>query len=265
MQNRPMTLTRKQRMGKFYIATVVGLLVVCLLILKYIIHTLNLDFITLNPLIGTVVSSVTFVIGFLLSGVFMDYKEVDKIPAEIRGALESILGEAEAFARKDSSFNTMELTSIMSTFIEEFEDGLSDTKNHSHMGCALAAIKKLDTVFDQMDERGIPPNYLTRIKQDQAHLRRLVLRVYHIQKTQFVPSITILVQILVLSMTTLLLFVEIDIYTGFIQFGLLSFLLLYTMRLIHVLEKPFRKGKDNTIDDVSIFLLREFNHEIKNS
>ena len=258
-------LTRKQRMGKFYIATVVALMVVCLLALKYIIHTFNLDFITLNPLVGTVIASATFVTGFLLSGVFADYKEVDKIPAEMRAALESILGEAEALPRKDSGFTTDKLKNIFNKFIEEFEEGLSDTKNHSHMGCALDAIGELDQVFDEMEARGVPPNYMTRIKQEQSNLRKLVLRVYHIQKTQFVPSITMLVQTVVFSVIALLVFVDTDFYTGLIELGLLSYLLLYTMRLIHVLEKPFRKGKDDTADDVSIFLLREFNQHIKNS
>ena len=61
----------------------------------------------------------------------------------------------------------------------------------------------------------------------------------------------------VLLIIILLAFVEADFYTGIIIFGMFSYLLIYIMRLIHILEKPFRKGKDDTCDDVSIFLLRE--------
>ncbi len=260
--NKHSKLTHKQRMGKLYVGTVVGLMVICLLAFKYIIHIFEWDFITLNPLVGTVVASATFITGFLLSGVFADYKEVDKIPSEIRSAMESIWAEAKALSRKDATFDLNPLRSILTKFVEEFEDGLSDTKNHSHMGCALDAIGELDQVFDDMEAREVPANYMTRIKSEQTNLRRLVLRVYHIQKTKFVPSVTVLVESAVFSVIGMILFVETDFYTGLIEVGLLSYLLLYTVHLIHILEKPFRKGKDDTADDVSIFLLREFSSEI---
>jgi hypothetical protein len=39
-------------------------------------------------------------------------------------------------------------------------------------------------------------------------------------------------------------------------------LFLYTVRLILVLEKPFRKGT-GSMDDVSIFLINEFEEELE--
>lgn len=255
--------TLKQKIGKTYIAITVGLTVVVLLVGKYFINKLGIEFLELNTLIGSVIASSTFITGFLLSGVFSDYKEVEKLPAEIRSCLESILSEGEALKRKDKDFDNTQMHTLAMRFVQEFEDGLSDTKNHSHMNCALDIINEFDPIFDDMERRGVPPNYMTRIKSEQSNLRKILLRVYHIQKTNFIPSVSVLVESIVLLVLFILLFVKIEFYTSIITLGLLSYLLLYTMRLIRVLEKPFRKGKDDTCDDVSIFLLRELAENLK--
>lgn len=252
----------KQKLGKFYIMITVGMTVIVLLIGKFFIHKFGLEFITLNSLISSVISSSIFITGFLLSGVFSDYKEVEKIPSEIRSSLESILGEAEALKRKDRDFDNKKIENIIKKFVVEFEEGLSDINDHSHMEHALEAVGELDFVFDDMEARGVPPNYMTRIKSEQSNLRKMLLRVYHIQKTRFVPSVSILVQSIVILVIFLLAFVIADLYAGIIVFGMLSYIFIYVMQLIHVLEKPFRKGKDDTMDDVSIFLLRELNHNL---
>jgi len=252
----------KQKMGKFYIITTVGIAVVLLTVGKYFIHESGLEFIVLNSILGSVISSSIFITGFLLSGVFSDYKEADKIPSEIRSSLESILGEGDALKRKDPSFDNNKIRTIIKKFVQEFEEGLSEVNNHSHLDHAMEAIKDLDLVFDDMEARGVPPNYMTRIKSEQSHLRKMLLRVYHIQKTNFVPSVSVLVQSIVIVVIVLLAFVVAEVSVGIILFAVLSYLLIYTMQLIHVLEKPFRKGRDDTSDDVSIFLLRELSNSL---
>lgn len=252
-----MEKTLKQKMGKMYIASTVGLVVLVLVIGKFFVHKLGLDFIVLNTLVGSVVAGSTFITGFLLAAVLADYKEVEKIPSEIRSSFESILSEGQALERKGTGFDSQRIKLVIKKFVQEFEDGLSEAKNHSHLDHAIEAIDDFDLIYDDMEALGVPPNYMTRIKTEQAHLRKLLLRVSYIQKTRFVPSVSVLVQSIVPLVIFILLFAEADLYTGMIELGLLSYLLLYTMNLIHVLEKPFRKGKDDTCDDVSIFLLRE--------
>lgn len=257
-----MQKTFKQRMGKTYIALTVGITVIVLMIGKFLVHKYGLEFIELNTLISSVIASSVFITGFLLAGVFSDYKEVEKIPAEIRSSLESIISEGNALKRKDASFDNKKIKIIVQKFIGEFEEGLSDVNNHSHMEHALQVLNEFNLVFDDMEARGVPPNYMTRIKSEQSSLRKIILRVYQIQKTNFVPSVFVLVESIVLFVILLIMFADTDLYTGIIEMGLLSYLLLYTMRLINVLEKPFRKGKDDTCDDVSIFLLRELSSDL---
>ena len=258
-----MEKTFKQKMGKVYIAFVVGLITLVLMVGKFFINKFGFDFIVLNTLISSVIAGSIFITGFLLAGVFSDYKEVEKIPAEIRSSLESILSEGSALKRKDSGFDVQKMEQTITKFIDEFEDGLSDTKDHVHMNCALEVISEFDLSFDDMESRGVPPNYMTRIKSEQSQLRKTLLRVYHIQKTNFIPSVSVLVESIVFLVILLLMFANMDFYEGIIILGILSYLLIYIMHLIHVLEKPFRKGKDDTCDDVSIFLLRELREDLR--
>ncbi len=255
----------KQKMGKFYIFLPVALITALLIFVRFWVLEYNLDFITLNSLASTVVASSIFIIGFLLSGVFTDYKESDKIPSEIRAILESIIYEGDSLFRKDASFseNNKKIKETVVRFINEFEAGLRHDKNHSHIEQTLIEIQNLDTIFDDMEERGVPPNYMTRIKTEQSNLRKILLRVYHIQKTKFIPSVVILVEAIVVAVVFLLIFVETDKYIGYLELGVISFILIYVRSLIIVLEKPFRKGLDDTSDDVSIFVLRELRHELE--
>lgn len=258
-----MDKTLKQKMGKIYIAVIIGLISVVLMVFKFYVNKSGFDFITLNALVSSVIGSSIFITGFLLAGVFSDYKESEKIPAEIRSSLESIISEGDTLKRKNPNFNNQKIKDITIKFIQEFEDGLSDVKDHSHMNCALEIISEFDASFDEMESLGVPPNYMTRIKSEQSQLRKVLLRVYQIQKTNFIPSVSILVESVVFLVIFLLIFANTDFYPGIIILGILSYLLLYTMRLIHILEKPFRKGKDDTCDDVSIFLLRELRDKLR--
>jgi hypothetical protein len=258
-----MNRTIKQTLGKMYIALSMASVVMILIVAKYYIGMAGFDFITLNTLTGNIIGSSIFVIGFLLSSVFADYKEIEKIPAEICSLLISIVTECESLSRKQPDFDSQRIRDIVSRFISEFEHGLSDTNNHSHIATSLLVITEMDSVFDEMEQRGVPPNYISRIKSEQAILRKFLFRVSYIQSTKFVPSISVLVDTIVAIVVLLIMFTKIDIYSGMIMFGLISYILLYIMQVIHMLEKPFRKGKDDTCDDVSIFLLRDLRDNLK--
>ena len=64
------------------------------------------------------------------------------------------------------------------------------------------------------------------------------------------------------SVIFLLLFLETEgSPESALMFGFVSYMFVYALYLIKLLEKPFRKGHD-TLDDVSLFLLREFDMKI---
>ena len=49
-----------------------------ILIIKLVAHQFKLEFLTLNSLFSAIISANVFLIGFLISGVLVDYKEAEK-------------------------------------------------------------------------------------------------------------------------------------------------------------------------------------------
>jgi hypothetical protein len=114
-----------------------------------------------------------------------------------------------------------------------------------------------------MEELGVPPNYIVRLKSEEAAMRKSVLRMYHIQRTGFLPSAYIFVQSLVVLMLVMLVFVKIQpLYSSIIVIVFLTYLFVYILGLLRILDRPFREGQ-HTTDDVSLFLLHEFRQKVQ--
>jgi len=91
---------------------------------------------------------------------------------------------------------------------------------------------------------------------------RLFINVVAMMKMQFLPSVHVLIQTLVVATIFLLLFLQTEGSTGSaFVFGFVSYMVIYALNLINVLEQPFRK-QEHSVDDVSFFLLREFVEKI---
>jgi hypothetical protein len=122
-----------------------------------------------------------------------------------------------------------------------------------------AAIEELSETFLELENTDVPADYVVRLRQEQAGLRKSLLRVYHIQREEFLPSAKAMIISLVVVILTLVMFTN---FEGFIEslvtLGFLSFFFLYLLRLLSVIDKPFKVGRERSDDDVSLFLLHEF-------
>jgi hypothetical protein len=74
----------------FFIALFCATVIV---LLKYGFHLLNWEPIEQSSLHNGVISSATFVIGFLLSATIADYKESERIPAEFAANIEDMYAD----------------------------------------------------------------------------------------------------------------------------------------------------------------------------
>lgn len=71
---------------------VIPFLVVIVLI-KFTIHYFGYEFLELNSLFTAIISANVFLIGFLISGVLVDYKESEKLPGDVSASLETMVDE----------------------------------------------------------------------------------------------------------------------------------------------------------------------------
>jgi hypothetical protein len=238
----------------FNVLMVVGALVIA----KAAMHEFGAEFLTLNPLFPSVVAGAIFIIGFLLSSILSDYKEAERMPGEIRAAMEAIHDDMFFFSRNIPSLDIAEMRKILAGIVEALEKGLSAKEHFSHLEEAIALADRLSLPIAQLEQFHVAANHVVRLRGQQDILRRALFRISYIQRMQFVPSAYVLVQTLVCATLVILLCVKTEAtMESALIFGFVSYMFIYALYLIDTLEQPFRKGL-HSVDDVSIFLLRDF-------
>ena len=91
-------LNKRHHLKRLKLFFVVAGLVIAISLLKVFVHWMQFEFVTLSTLLTSAIGGAIFIIGFLLSGVLSDYKESERLPADIRVALEAIHDDAMCFA-----------------------------------------------------------------------------------------------------------------------------------------------------------------------
>lgn len=240
-------------MSRLTILIRTALLVLGIVALKLIFHHFRLEIISLNPLFSSIIAGAIFIIGMILTGTLSDYKENEKVPTEMVNALETIFDEGKQVARRWPSFDLERLRGALRGIIHAFQYDLEDSSRRT----SLSAVNRLGDSFAEMEVLGLAPNYIIRLKGEQSHIRRLILRVYHVQRTGFLPSAYILVDSMIALTTLLLLLSKIEpLFDAVLVLAFISYLLIYLITLLRTIDTPFHIHK-NTMDDVSRFLLKE--------
>lgn len=192
-----------------------------------------------------------------------DYKEAERIPAEVRTAMEAINGDLTCFAEMKPEFDLGECRRILVHIIDLLKSGLGHANGHTNIPPVLGEIDRLTPILGSLEDMGMASNFIVRLRTAQDTLRRNILRIYHIQKVQFVPSVHILVQTLVLAIVLMMLFLKTEgAPESAIMFGFISYMFVYALYLVRLLEQPFAK-EHASFDDVSLFLLNEFEDALR--
>lgn len=233
----------------FWLSLIAALLVI---VVKFVIHQLQWEIIEQSSLHNSVVSSVTFVIGFLLSATIADYKESERIPSEFATNLEDMYDDAAAI---HSAYPVFDLSGFGQQLRAVALSFGSDARHESRD--ARQDIRDLAPFFTNMEAGKVPPNFIVKLKQQQTQLLKSRQRVNYIQRIKFIPSATILARSIAAMVIGLLLVTNIDpFYGGLTIVGIISFILIYILILISIISTPFHAA-GKTQDDVSLFLVRD--------
>ena len=239
-----------------FIATAVTLIIV---IAKYVLHYFNLEIIEQTSLHNSIISSVIFVIGFVLSATIADYKESERIPADFASNVENMYEDAREIQKSYPKFDLGLFRKNLIDILGAFREGTRVNRKG-----ARREISELNQTFSEMEKAGVPANFIVKLKQQQALLLRSMFRVNYIQKIKFIPSAFILVRSIVVLVILVLLLTNIDpFYGGLALSGMITFILTYMIVLIQVISTPFH-AQGKTRDDVSLFLLRETKEHLAN-
>lgn len=196
------------------------------------------------------VTGTFFVLGFLLSTTIADYKESERMPAEFSSVLENMYEDGQSTHASYPGFDLEVFRTQLQKIAKSFA---SDVRKKRHT--TRFEIHKLNDTFVAMEKAGVPPNYIVKLKQQQAQLVRVLFRVTYIQRITFIPSASILAKSIIPITIGLMVFTEIEpIVGGIVITAVISFILVYMLRLIQVISTPFQ-AEGRTQDDVSLFLI----------
>jgi hypothetical protein len=227
-------------------------------VLKYALHRLGWELVEITTLHGSVVTGALFVLGFILSATIADYKESEKIPAEIAAIIhdmhDDVTAISNAYPKLKKSVFDRKLYDIASAVGDDVRNKTYHTQ---------ADISALSELLAGMEKAGVPANYIVKLKQQQAQLTRVLLRVVYIQRIRFLPSATVLARVIVVLTLGLLVVTEIEpFYGGLALASIISLIFIYVLRLLEVIAVPFHpEGK--TQDDVSMFLVDQAAERLK--
>ena len=155
------------------------------------------------------------------------------------------------WAKPDLAALRRRLIAVVTTLRADIDAG--DTRT------CQAAIEELSETLHELDDTDVPANTIVRLRSEQAGLRKALLRIYHLQREEFLPSAYAMIVAVVGFILALLMFTNFDgLPESLVTVAFLSFFFLSLLRLLSIISTPFKVGVERTEDDVSLFLLNEF-------
>jgi hypothetical protein len=229
--------------------------VAVLIVIRVILWNAGVEGMSVSPLASSIVAGGVFVMGLVVAGTLSDYRDAERAPTDLAAGLYAILRECESMK---ATWGLPDLATLRERLVAVVVTLRSDINAGDTRDCQ-AAIEDLSDSFLELEDSDVPANYIVRLRQEQAGLRKSLLRVYHIQREEFLPSAYAMIVSLVVVILGVVMFTNFDGFAeSLVTLGFLSFFFLYLLRLLKVIDQPFKVGQERTDDDVSLFLLSEF-------
>lgn len=231
-------------------------------ILKLGFHYFGWEIISLNALFTSLIAATTFLIGFLITGVISDYKESEKIPGELSSSLEAIYDEAYILNQNKKSKITKDFLEFHKNLVLTINEWFYKKARTSAIMEKLGRMNDYFAKFESLTQA----NFITRMKQEQSNIRKLITRTHTIRETGFVQTAYAVVESLAFFLIVGLLILKLEPFYESVFFSILvSFLVLYMIFLIKDLDNPFDYAKyGESGGEISLKPLHDFISRITN-
>ncbi len=207
--------------------------------------------------IGLVLTGGVFLIGFMLSGTLADYKESEKIPAELACSFETL---EEAFAQAAVAKSTVDLNSERRGLLEAGEEIWRWFHRTRTQDDVIAALHKLRDRLLALESVGASP-HASRSLRELHNLRRYVTRVAVISRTGFIAAGYALLEVLTGAVLTMMLASHFkNRLTECVLVCFVTLIFVYMVRLIRDIDDPFEyseSGPTGAVEVEGLFPLRE--------
>jgi hypothetical protein len=230
----------------------VSLLLVGILAAKILVHHRQWEVLAPNPLFPALVASEVFLMGFLLNGVLMDYKESEKIPGELASALECLASETDSVRERHVDADVTGALALLAGFATDLLLWIRDG------GVVTPLLNELDTLQRSIQRLAIwnSAPLQARLLLELATIRRYVYRIEVIRETAFIPTVYWMTYVGAALLLGGLMFAEIEPFGEALYFiGALTLLLLKLLFLIGDLDNPFSAAQARSVENVTVYPL----------
>jgi len=209
-------------------------------------------FLEFNSDLNVIFTALVFIMGFILAGTIVDFKEAERLPGEIACQLEIMedwFVEASVMAARirDYPANAPTRRDLLTAVRDTSRETLGWFKSASKRSEDIfPAVKRLDGQIKRMEEAGLD-RITVRMLGDINQLRRGVTRAYIIARTEFMGPAYALFEFFLVFIFLLLL--ACNFRTPVVAAVVTSFLSLtywYLYRLIRDIDNPFDFGGGHT-------------------
>lgn len=236
---------------------------ICILLLKFgVVYGLQYEGLVKFSDIGLVITGGIFLIGFMLAGTISDYKESEKIPAEIACAIETIEDTLVLAHGYKGGFDLSEvrrqLNEVTTSILSWFQNGGSEED-------VFRRINSITSIALVLERTGVG-SIAARITGEQHNLRKLFTRVNVIKKTGFLLTGYALLEVLTVVIIFLLLVSRFDNMTiGVIIISFITQIFIYMIRLIKDIDEPFEYSPTGSVNaaDIDLFPLLDYDVRAK--
>ena len=222
-------------------------------VVKIVVNRLGLELFSVNPLFSAMVASTVFLISFLLSGVLTDFKESEKIPGQIATALETLTFEIRAInvynarARVDAPMHAV--VRLGWTLQAWLNDRVKTQDVYAAHRRTHEQVVQAATFLSSSTLQG-------RLMAEMALLLNLVNRIEVIRETDFVPLVSWMADIGAFFLSAGLVFARADsLWESCFFLFVITFLLIFLLRLIQDIDNPFGYVDQTSAEDVSLDVL----------
>ena len=143
-----------------------------MVLLKWLYDESPLKHLDFSPLLTGIIAAEVFIIGFLLSGTAADFKEAERLPGELSASLESIADECLIIDAELKLPEARQCLSVLAEISGSVRLWLLENMGLDEIIADLRRLNPLCIVFAPKIQAG----FTTRLKSEQANMRKLVIR-----------------------------------------------------------------------------------------
>jgi hypothetical protein len=204
--------------------------------LKIGIHYLSFEFLDIGTLTSSLVAGVFFVIAIILAGVLSDFKESEKMLADLASSIENLHLEAQLICRPEEvSDIRSHIRDLVRTCIENF-----NRRNTWQENDVENAIDRIESDVRNFNEQGRQISVLLRLRTELSSIKKMSSRIEVIKETSFLPAARLIAQLGVASVISVLVLSKMaPFWGGVLLLSLLALVLASVLFLITDMDNPF--------------------------